>query len=284
MHPSDLDRIVDTDSYPIGDLGDARTRQVIGEGRASLQQRGVAILPGFIRADALDAVCIDALGVKAAAHLQDAYGTAYLGPPDPAFPEGHPRRALQHSRTWVLAYDLVPASDPLRRLYEWDGLTAFLAELLDRRPLYRMADPLGALNLTVMEAGHVQGWHYDSTDFVVSIAVQSSDAGGEFECARDIRNADDEHYDDVARVLAGDVDDLVRVYPMTPGTLMVFMGRCSLHRVAPVAGARPRIVGLFGYDTRPDTNSDDTLKQARYGRIEPVGVEHSSGAHGSVTT
>jgi hypothetical protein len=279
VHPADLNRIVDTDRYPIADLADPRTGNVTAEGRRSLRDQGVAILDGFIRPEALDTVAADATLAKPAAHLQDAWGTAYLGPPDASFPVGHPRRTPQHSRTFVLAYDLVPATDPLRRLYEWDGLTAFLAELLERRPLYRMADPLGALNLTVMEEGHVQGWHYDSTDFVVSIAVQSSDAGGEFECVRDIRDADNEHYDRVARVLSGDAPADVRVHPMTPGTLMVFMGRYSLHRVAPVHGARPRIVGLFGYDTWPDTNSSDTLKRARYGRTVPVDDDHSgSGA------
>lgn len=267
-----LDAIVDTDRYPIADLDDPRTREIVAAGRASLAERGVVALDGFLRPDAVARVAADALAAQADANLQDSAGTAYLTAPDPTFPEGHPRRIVQRSKTWVIAYDLVPADDPVRALFEWDGLTAFLAALLDRSPLYRMADPLGALNLTVMEQGHVQGWHYDSTDFVVSLAIRSSDGGGEFECAQDIRDADDEHYDDVARVMAGTADDIVRVYPMTPGTLMVFMGRHSIHRVAPVTGTTSRIVGLLGYDTRPDTNSSDGLKLARYGRTEPIGA------------
>jgi hypothetical protein len=175
-----------------------------------------------------------------------------------------------HSLTWVLAYDLVPPTSPARVLYEWNGLTDFLAEVLERRPLYRMADPLGALNVTLMDEGHIQGWHYDSTDFVVSLAVQASEGGGEFECARMIRNATDENYPAVQQVLAGDGAELVEVYPMTPGTLMVFMGRNSLHRVAPVRGHDPRIVALFAYDTTPTANSSDLLKLVRYGRTEPV--------------
>ncbi|MCU1430187.1 MAG: 2OG-Fe(II) oxygenase superfamily, partial [Actinomycetia bacterium] len=201
--------------------------------------------------------------------LQDVWGTPYLELPDESRPEGHPRRTSVHSRTWILAYDLVSSTSPARVLYEWDGLKDFLAEVLDRDPLYRMADPLGALNLTAMDDGHIQGWHYDSTDFVVSLAVQASDAGGEFECARMIRDTDDEHYDDVAQVLAGNGEGRVEVYPMTPGTLMVFMGRHSLHRVAPVRGERPRVVALFAYDTTPDASSSDLLKLVRYGRTEP---------------
>jgi hypothetical protein len=202
--------------------------------------------------------------------LEDVWGTPYLDLPDESFPEGHPRRTMVLSRTWVLAYDLIARTCPARVLYEWDGLTQFLGEVLERRPLHRMADPLGALNLTAMVDEHVQGWHYDSTDFVVSIAVQTSERGGEFQCARDIRSADDEHYDDVAGVLGGSTPGRVEVYPMTPGTLMVFMGRYSIHRVAPVSGDRPRVVALLGYDTRPDTSSSDLLKLVRYGRTEPI--------------
>ena len=54
-----------------------------------------------------------------------------------------------------------------------------------------------------MNDGDELHWHFDQTDFVVSIAIQSSDAGGDFENAMLIRSADDEHYDDVAAVLAG---------------------------------------------------------------------------------
>ena len=71
----------------------------------------------------------------------------------------------------------------------------------------------------------------------------------------------------VSRVLAGDAPELVTTVPMTPGTLMLFEGRWSLHRVTPIRGSTPRYVGLFGYDTKPGTMSSELLKQVRYGRI-----------------
>ena len=108
---------------------------------------------------------------------------------------------------------------------------AFLAALLDRSTLYRYADPFGALNLAVMRDGDELHWHFDQTDFVVSIAIQSSIDGGDFDNAKLIRSSGDEHYDDVAAVLAGRAPERVRTEPMTPGTLMVFEGRNSMHRV-----------------------------------------------------
>ena len=54
---------------------------------------------------------------------------------------------------------------------------------------------------------------------------------------------------------------------MTQSTLLVFAGRHSLHRVSPISAATPRLVGLFGYDTKPGTMSSDLLKEVRYGRV-----------------
>jgi len=117
-----------------------------------------------------------------------------------------------------------------------------------------------------MTDGDELQWHFDQTDFVVSLALQDADHGGDFEVAPRIRSADDERYDDVKRVLDGDTSRLVTL-PMTPGTLLVFAGRYSMHRVTPIGGTTPRLVGLFGYDTQPGTMSSDLLKEVRYGRV-----------------
>jgi hypothetical protein len=59
----------------------------------------------------------------------------------------------------------------------------------------------------------------------------------------------------------------VRTEPMTPGTLMLFNGRWSMHRVTMIEGDVPRYVALLAYDTKPGTDSTDTLKMSRYGRL-----------------
>ena len=58
----------------------------------------------------------------------------------------------------------------------------------------------------------------------------------------------------------------VRRVPMTPGTLLLFEGRNSMHRVTPIAGPTARLVALLAYDTKPDTVSTELLRWARYGR------------------
>ena len=79
-------------------------------------------------------------------------------------------------------------------------------------------------------------------------------------------------YDQVSEVLGGERADVVTL-PMTPGTLLVFEGRHSLHRVSPVGGSRRRHVGLLAFDTVAGTQGSEILRESRYGRTEPF--EHA---------
>jgi hypothetical protein len=237
----------------------------VDAGRRQMQETGACEIPGFVRADALPQFVDDARRLAPLAHRSGGLGTVYLGFPDESFPAEHPRQWLGDYNLGAVAYDLFPAASPIRRLYEWDELRAFVAAILGLETIYPYADPLGALNLAVMADGDQLQWHFDQTDFVVSLALQDGDEGGDFEVAPFVRNSDDECYDDVARVLAG--ERAPQVFPMTPGTLLIFAGRNSIHRVSPIIGSTPRLVGLFGYDTIPGTMSSELLKAVRYGRV-----------------
>jgi len=239
---------------------------VVEEGRAQIAETGACEIPGFVRPDALDAFIADARAVAPLAHHSGGLGTAYLGFPDESFPPDHPQQWLGLYGVGAVAYDLFPPESLIRRLYEWDPLMELVGAILGLDAIYRYADPFGALNLAVMVDGEELQWHFDMTDFVVSLALQDADDGGDFEVAPMIRTATDENYDAVGGVLAGKLDDVVTL-PMTPGTLLVFAGRYSLHRVSPIVGSTPRLVALLAYDTQPGTMSSDLLKEVRYGRM-----------------
>lgn len=258
--------LVDRDRYPIDQPDSVAYDALVERCREQLTSTGASILRGFLRPEALDAALASAAALIAEAHPSTIEnGSPYLELPSDDWPEGHPR--LMHGPTTLsaTAYDRFPRSDPIRQLYESDRFMEFLADALDRPRLFRYDDPLGALNLAVMTAGNQLWWHFDQTDFVVSIALQSSERGGDFVCVPMLRSAEDERYDDVARVLTGSDDAAVTV-PMEPGTLMLFEGRHSLHRVTPIEGDVPRLVALLAYDTKPGTCSSELLRAFRYGR------------------
>jgi hypothetical protein len=257
--------LVDGDRYPIADLSSDGARSLAARCRAELDESGVSILPGFLTADAIAQAVSEAAKLAPLGHHSDVEGTPYLELPDDGWSEGHPRVTWAHTRLTATAYDRFPPGAVLRALYESDALLAFLSCALGFE-VFRYDDPLGGLNLASMYDGDALAWHYDQTDFVVSVAVQESERGGDFECVPSTRTFDDEHYDDVATILRGDADERVVTIPMTPGTLMLFEGRHTLHRVSPIGGTRPRYVGLFGYDRKPGTCSSELLRLIRYGR------------------
>jgi hypothetical protein len=260
--------LVDLDRYPLADLDGPTGRSVVADARASLAASGAAELPGFIGARGVAALVEDAGALAPRAHHSGGVGTAYLEIPDFDLPADHPRLHFAPYAVGAVGYDVIPRTSPLRRLYEWDPLLELIAAVLDRGPLYRYADPFGALNLAAMGEGDRLQWHFDQTDFVVSLAIASAESGGDFEVVPRIRSATDERYPAVGRLLAGDSAGVVTL-AMTPGTLLIFEGRHSIHRVSPVVGPTLRHVGLLAYDTRPGTTGSDLLRLDRYGRTEP---------------
>ncbi len=257
MPGSDLSELVDLDWSSVE------------RGRERMRLTGACEIPNFVRPEALPAFVADARQVASQAHRSGGLGTVSLGFPYESFALDHPQQWLGNYRLGAVAYDLFPHDSPIRQLFEWPELSAFVAAILGLETIHPCGDALGALNLAVMGEGDELQWHFDQIDFVVSLALQSADEGGDFEAAPFIRFTDDERYDDVARVLAGDREPLT-VLPMTPGTLLVFAGRTSMHRVSPIRGSTPRLVGLFGYDTKLGTMSSDLLKEVRYGRVAPI--------------
>jgi len=280
------EELVDLVRYPVDDPGSEDYRQVVVEGRRRLGEVGAAELPGFVTPAGVAALVADADSLASRAHRSGGRGTAYLEAPDGTLPAGHPRLVRGEYRLGVVAYDLFPRSSPLRVLYEWPPLTRLVGDLLGRGTVHPYADPFGALNLAVMGEGDRLQWHFDQTDFVVSLALQTAERGGDFEVVPFLRRAGDQCYDDVAAVLGGD-RSRVRTLPMTPGTLLVFEGRNSLHRVSPVVGPTARHVGLLAYDTTPGTMGSDLLRHDRYGRTVPFDeppVSWSGRAAGVVET
>ena len=143
----------------------------------------------------------------------------------------------------------------------------FVGRILGRNLLYRYADPLGALNVAVMLGWRRAGLALRPDRLRDRSLLQSSTSGGDFLNAEHLRS-------DRGRVLrrrrsrAGPATlrNEVTTVPMRPGTLMLFAGRHSLHAVSSGPRRTPRYVALLAYDTRPDTNSSELLKQVRYGR------------------
>lgn len=261
---------IDLDRHPITELSGARGRALLEDCRKTLAATGACELPGFLRPEATARMAAESASLAPRAHHHTGAATPYLELPAPDWPEDHPRRHFNPYALGAVPYDLIPLEHALRRLYEWDPLMDFVGAVLDQPVLWRYADPLGALNVSVMGDGDELEWHFDQTDFVVSLALQDAAEGGDFLYAPRIRSREDERYEDVKALLDGDTSQVRRI-PMNPGTLLLFEGRHSIHCVSRCAGVLPRLVALLAYDTRPGTCASELLQRARYGRVKRPG-------------
>jgi hypothetical protein len=258
-------KLIDLSRYPIIDLSSDEARTLTHHCRAQLDATGACELPGFLTPEAVELLTREGDALSSLAYHSVSKGTPYLEIPDPSLPEDHPRRIFDHTSVGVVVYDQFPPDSAMRRLYEWEPLMDFIGAALGKNRLYRYADPFGALNLAVMSDGERLHWHYDQTDFVTSIALRAADDGGDFEYVPLIRSSTDENYDAVRSLLKGSEESVVRV-PMHPGTMLLFEGRNSIHRVTLIRGSTTRLVALLAYDTKPGTRSSKLLQRARYGR------------------
>ena len=241
---------VDLDRYPIDDLERAEARALVEGCRSQLAGDGVCLLPSFLTADAVarTAAAVEA-EVPGAYRKERAIVAMGENDLDPHVALDDPIRTAHRHSMRVVAYDLIDESSPIRQLYEWDGLTDFLSAVLGY-PVYRCADPLISLVITAMPPGGEQGWHFDDNEFVVSLLLQKPTRGGEFEYVPAIRTDDDPGWDRIRRVFGGTSDE-VQTAPIAPGTLALFRGTRSLHRVSPVEEGPTRLIALLSFDPEP---------------------------------
>ncbi|WP_084469922.1 HalD/BesD family halogenase [Amycolatopsis benzoatilytica] len=233
--------------------------------RASLAFEGACQLPGFLRPDAVRQLVAEALAKRDAAFRTDAKHNVYFENVPEAADSADPRSQLLHSSKSAIAWDLVDAESPLRIAYEWDALTEFMGRVLGESDLYRYADPLGAASLMIFDEGDELGWHFDRSPFAVTLMLQPSADGGAYEYHYRLRTGEDENADGVVAALRGEHPGRITL-PNEPGTLSLFRGQHSLHRVTPVLGDHPRINAVLAYSPKPGDKLNTLTQELFYGR------------------
>jgi hypothetical protein len=261
-----LAEIVDLDRYPIHELDSPAGRELVGHARSALQAVGACDLRGFLRPEAIEAAVASALAVHDRAYrTEQTHDIEFSGLAAEALADDDPRRTRIRSAKEGTALDDIPADSPVLALYESDELTAFVGRALEVEPIYRSEDPLGALNYMFYAPGDELGWHFDGADFVVTLLLQGALEGGTFEFAPMLRSEDDRNDEGVRSLLAG-TSDRVQTMSGEAGTLALFRGHWSPHRVTPVEGAQTRINAVLSYARAPGHRLGDETYRLFYGR------------------
>ena len=256
-----LDEIIDTERYPIA------ARAFGADCRAALDGDGVLALDGFIRPAALAAMRAEAAAKRPQAHFCTQSHSVYLTPPDPSRPDDHATNRQVVSSKGCVCDDRVDANSPLRTLYDAPAFRAFVRAATGETELHPYADPLSSINIHYAERGQELGWHFDNSSFAVTLLIEKPEAGARFEYVRDLRNADagEMNHDGVSALLDGRLRP--DVLDMEPGTLVLFRGRDSVHRVSPNEGDTVRMLAVLAYNSQPGVSLSPSARMTFYGRL-----------------
>jgi 2OG-Fe(II) oxygenase superfamily len=262
-----LGKIVDLGRYPIDRLQDPAGRALVAHARSALQEAGACDLPGFLLPGAIEAAVESALSVRSRAfRTEQTHDVEFSGLPEESLAEDDPRRTRIRSAKEGTALDDIPPDSPVPALYQSDALLRFVGAGLEIDPLFRSDDPLGALNYMYYQPGDELGWHFDNADFVVTLMLQAPERGGGFEFVPMLRSEGDRNDGGVRALLGGD-RSRIRTMSGEPGTLALFRGRWSPHRVTPVEGSRTRVNAVLSYARARGHRLGDETYRLFYGRV-----------------
>ncbi len=256
-----IGEIVDQDRYPLGDAGFG------SRSRAALDERGVLVLENFIRPRALAEMVAESAARQDQAYFCAQKHSVYLTPPDPTYPDDHPVNRQVTSSKGCICDDVVDAMSPLRILYDDGTFRTFIRRATGQSELHPYVDPLSSINIHYANRGQELGWHFDNSSFAITLLIQKPGAGSRFEYVRDLRDADagEMNYDGVRALLDGDLKP--DILSIEPGTLVLFRGRNSIHRVSPNESDITRILAVLAYNAEPGVELSESARMIFYGRL-----------------
>ena len=247
MIDPELNYFVNLQTYPIDRLGSEAGQNLLNRAHPMMKEATRVEFPDFLRSQAVVALAEELTALESNAHQIDYMSTPYGWMDNSEFSPNHPRSALFRRNCGTITTELFSEDSLSKRLFQVDELTEFIRRMLGYETLYRSACSTLSIQVNVMHEGDRFDWHFDTNDGVVSFMIQNADTGGAFEYVPLIRDEDDENYDTVSNVFDGSHEP--RRQTASAGTLLLFLGRRAIHRVAPVgATERSRLSLLFSYD------------------------------------
>lgn len=253
--------------YPLDQPGSDHYRRLVQRCQRDLKHNGMFNLEGFLNAKG----CLHAVE-EITPVMQDASFThrrahnIYFQQEVSGLQPDHPALQSVETINHTVCADQIKNSLVVK-IYEYSPLRHFLAKVMNKSALYLMDDPLACANVMAYREGEALNWHFDRSEFTTTLLLQSANAGGEFQYRQNLRSDDDPNYSGVAKLLSGK-DPLTRSLEMYAGTINVFLGKNTAHRVTPVEGETERMIAVLSYYENPGHVFSTEERVGFYGRAQ----------------
>ncbi|WP_282169642.1 HalD/BesD family halogenase [Ruegeria atlantica] len=256
--------VLNLDLYPLDQPGSMAWHSLIERCKADLSENGLFNLPGFVRDSSLESAVSELQPFFAEeAFVHARRHNIYFRTSIEGLGSDHPALTQFETSNRTICADQLGQAIVIR-LYDWPPFAQFLAAVMEKPKLFVMDDPLARVNVMAYSAGQALNWHFDRSEFTTTLLLQAPSAGGEFEYEKDLRSDDNPNYDGVAELLEGRRKPTLM--KLQPGTLNIFKGKNTAHRVSPVQGDRDRMIAVFSFYDRPNVQFTHEERIGFYGR------------------
>lgn len=260
----ELRDVVDLERYPIDKPASHGFTDLIIRARDGLAMVGACVLPDFVNSDAIARI-VRQVGPKAPLAFHDIKRhNVYLDADDPAYAIDHPRNAKETTSSGTLGFHHLGGVDEILTMYRSPEFVHFVAQALGHDHLYAYEDPVSPVNVLYYPPGTSLGWHFDNATFTTTLMLRNADCGAAFEYVPFIRSDTYRAFDEVAAIRGG-ARDGVRTLSQTPGTLVLFKGSRTIHRVTTVEGSTTRMLATMTYAPEPGTRLAAVVQKTFYG-------------------
>ena len=260
-----MKHILDLDRYPIDRLDSRDGKLLVERCLSDFHEKGMFNLEGFVQADVVDRAAallgpiVDSTGYRHARRHN-----IYFKDQIPGLDADHPALTKVETVNYTLCADQMRGT-LIERIYEWQPLIDFVARVMEKPRLHVMDDALARFNLIAYKPGEALNWHFDRSQFTTTLLIRAASVGGEFQYRSNLRSDTDPNYDGVARMLRGE-DPHVTSQTLTAGTLNVFAGKNTAHRVTAVGGNLSRLIAVFSYYDAAGVTFSPAERLGFYGR------------------
>ncbi len=256
--------LLNLDRYPLDTPGSADWSELVQTCKASLVKDGLFNLPGFVRDGAI-LQAVDELKpvLEREAFVHARRHNIYFQKSIEGVEPGHPALTEFETSNRTICADQMGAALVIQ-LYEWPPFAQFLAAVMEKPELFTMEDPLARVNVMAYSQGQALNWHFDRSEFTTTLLLQAPNNGGAFEYDQNLRSDSDPNYDGVADLLKG--RRTPALIELDPGTLNIFKGKNTAHRVTPVQGEKDRIIAVLSYYEKPGVQFSEQERLGFYGR------------------
>ena len=257
----DINKWVNLETCPLDSIDFAN------QCRQKLSEEGVLLIPQFLQSEALKQTIKEAEAQTHLAYFTKKTHNVYLSEPNASLPETHVFNRQVKSSKGCITTDQIQKESGLHIIYNNFIFKKFIAHVVRENAIYPYADTLSGINIHYASEGEELGWHFDNSSFAITLLLQAPKEGGLFQYVKDLRNSNSEdmNFNGVETVLNDEVP--VKTLNMEEGTLVLFRGLNSMHRVTPTIGNKTRILVVLAYNNKPGVSLSETARMTFFGRL-----------------